>query len=204
MRRKIRIKKRTENTRKECKLFLVICEGRKTERVYFKGFRTRNNGIRIEAPHCSSTDPLNLTRFANKMCAVYDIDLKIGDRIWCVFDVDRNNDEMIKKAYKEAEMNKIDILLSNPCFELWYLLHFEFSTAYLTPGQAARKLDQHIPGYRKNVSYFELLKPHLPEAVEHAQKLNRFHEKNGTPLFTVGSNPSTQAFRLIQKIWPEF
>lgn len=204
MKRKIRLKKRKENTRKEYKLFLVICEGRKTERIYFKDFRTRNNGIRIEAPHCSSTDPLNLTRFANKMRAVYDIDLKIGDRVWCVFDVDRNNDEMIKKAYKEAGKNKIDILLSNPCFELWYLLHFEFSTAYYTPAQAVQKLEKYIPDYRKNLSYFELLKPYLPKAVEHAQELNLFHKRNGTPLFSVGSNPSTQAFKFVQKIWSEF
>ncbi|UCH94415.1 MAG: RloB domain-containing protein [Candidatus Aminicenantes bacterium] len=197
MKRQIKLKQRREHIRKERKIFLIICEGRKTERFYFKEFRTRNNNIRIEVPNCSYTDPLNLAQFAIKMKSTYDIDLKRGDRIWCVFDVNCNKDEMIKNAKKEADKNKIEVILSNPCFELWYLLHFEFSTAYISTEQAVKKLEEkYIPNYQKNQFYFDQLKPHLSKAVENAQRLNRFHEGNQTPLFSTESNPSTQVFRL--------
>lgn len=112
---------------------------------------------------------------------------------------------MIKKAKKEGDKNKIEIILSNPCFELWYLLHFEFSTAYISTEQAVQKLEEkYIPNYQKNQSYFEQLKTHLSKAIENAQKLNRFHEGNQTPLFSTKSNPSTQVFRLAADLTAAF
>ncbi len=201
MRRKIQLKKRKENLKRELKLFLIVCEGEKTERTYFKEFRRRNNGIRIEVPNCSFKDPLNLTKFAKKMKSAYDIDLKRGDMICCVFDVDNNKNDMIKKAKRDADSNNIDIILSNPCFELWYLLHFEFSTAHMSTNQVFQQLKRkYIPDYQKNQSYFNRLKLHLSRAIENAQKLNSFHEKNLTPLFSTESNPSTQVFKLVQHI----
>ena len=132
------------------------------------------------------------------MKSTYDIDLKRGDRIWCVYDVNSNKDEIIKKAKREADKSKIEVILSNPCFELWYLLHFEFSTAYISTGQAVQRLgEKYIPNYQKNQSYFDQLKPHLSKAIKNAQKLNGFHEGNQTLLFSTESNPSTQVFRLV-------
>lgn len=200
MKKKIVLKQRKENLRKERKLFLIICEGEKTERFYFKEFRERNNGIRIEVPNCSYTDPVNLVRFANKIKSAYDIDLKRGDSIWCVFDADLNNNDMIKKARSEAGRDKIEIVLSNPCFEVWYLLHFEFSTAFMSVGQVVQKLkNSYIPLYQKNKSVFDRLKPYLSRAIENARKLNSYHENNQTPVFSTGSNPSTQVFKLVQQ-----
>lgn len=201
MKRKIQIKKRKENLRRELKLFLIICEGEKTERTYFKEFRRRNNGVRIEVPNCSYKDPLNLTKFAKKMKSAYDIDLKRGDRICCVLDVDNNKNDVIKKTKRDADGNNIDMILSNPCFELWYILHFEYSTAHMSANQVLQKLKRkYITDYQKNQSYFNQLKPHLSKAIENAQKLNNFHEKNLTPLFSTGSNPSTQVFNLVRQI----
>ena len=35
------------------------------------------------------------------------------------------------EARNAAEKNGISILISNPCFELWYNLHFEYSTSFI-------------------------------------------------------------------------
>lgn len=201
MKKRITLKQRKENLRRERTLFLIVCEGEKTERLYFKEFRRRNNGIRIEVPNCSYTDPLSLLKFTQRMKSVYDIDIKRGDRVWCVFDVDQNAEEIIQRTAREAKKNKIKIILSNPCFELWYLLHFEFSTAFMSTTQAAQKLkSKYISSYHKNKSYFDRLKPHISTAVENAQKLNDYHDKNQTALISSESNPSTQAFELVQHI----
>ncbi|MBK7322562.1 MAG: RloB domain-containing protein [Candidatus Microthrix sp.] len=45
------------------------------------------------------------------------------DEIWCVFDIDEhpNNPDAIQKA----EAHGIQLAISNPCIELWFILHFE-------------------------------------------------------------------------------
>ncbi|WP_278319566.1 RloB family protein [Clostridium tepidiprofundi] len=92
---------------------------------------------------------------------------KDGDRVWCVFDVDINYNtnraiqskiEEIQKAKKIADKNKIKLGISNPCFELWYLLHFEYTTANFKNYDAVKK---RLSRYIDNC---ELLRPQGYEA----------------------------------------
>ena len=45
------------------------------------------------------------------------------DEYWCVFDVDEH--PYLNRALELARTSGISIALSNPCLELWFLLHFE-------------------------------------------------------------------------------
>jgi len=45
----------------------------------------------------------------------------------CVFDCDANKEVNLAKAFKNARENKIEICFSNPRFELWFLLHYEYA-----------------------------------------------------------------------------
>ncbi|MEV5709909.1 RloB family protein [Actinoallomurus sp. NPDC052274] len=49
------------------------------------------------------------------------------DDVWCVFDVDEFQD--IEDAVSLARRQGIGVAVSNPCFELWLLLHFDQHTA---------------------------------------------------------------------------
>jgi hypothetical protein len=51
------------------------------------------------------------------------------DQIWCVFD--RDEHPFIEKAIALAVRNEIGLAFSNPCIELWFILHFEDQAAYL-------------------------------------------------------------------------
>lgn len=57
-----------------------------------------------------------------------DLDLKSGDLVYAVFDTDVGKEKQIEKTRKIAKNEKVGLILSNPCFELWLLMHFTFST----------------------------------------------------------------------------
>ena len=51
------------------------------------------------------------------------------DEIWCVFDTDAH--ENLPHAIEEARQSGIAVAVSNPCFELWLVLHVREQTAYI-------------------------------------------------------------------------
>ena len=55
---------------------------------------------------------------------------------FCVFDTDMdyNKNKIINKAKQYAKERNIKIITSTPCIELWFLLHYEYTTANLALG----------------------------------------------------------------------
>jgi hypothetical protein len=51
-----------------------------------------------------------------------------ADEVWCVFDVDEH--PKLAEARDQANANGIQLAVSNPCFELWLLLHFQEHRAH--------------------------------------------------------------------------
>lgn len=88
-----------------------------------------------------------------------DLSVRNGDSIWLIVDGDVNyhnpdpftsKNSQMERAYKIAKRNEIRIILSNPCFELWYLLHFMYTTAELRDFNAVYDhLKKYIPDYGK-------------------------------------------------------
>lgn len=73
------------------------------------------------------------------------------DEVWCVFDVDEH--PHLHDARQQARDNGIDLAVSNPCFELWALLHFQDHTAHIERADARRRLKRHLPGYEKALPF---------------------------------------------------
>lgn len=192
-------KRRKLRTRIPRKVFIIVCEGEKTERIYFNRYKTRYSNLRIETPNSKCTDPINLAKFSKEQIKKEALDLKNGDAIWCVFDCDENTNKDIADACGIAGKD-IKICLSNPSFELWFLLHFSLIAAKLTRSEVIEKLKEHIPGYEKNIDYYDILLEDRPTATENAKKLIRMHEKNGVGLVSIESNPSTQVQNIVEEI----
>ena len=192
-------KKRKRGTKIPRKVFIIVCEGEKTEPIYFKRYRTRYSNLKIETPNSRSTDPINLSEFAKKQIKKYDLDLKNGDAVWCVFDCDENTNEDISQAIKIAG-DKVKIILSNPNFEFWFLLHFMFHVTRIDRSEVIVKLKEYITNYDKNNDIFDMLLDHRPQAIENAKKLNKIHKKDGIELISVESNPSTQVYSVVEEI----
>ncbi len=97
--------------------------------------------------------------------------------------------------------DSIEAITSVPCFELWILLHFGYTTmAFGSSGSfgsvcasVIKALKKHIPVYTKGTSgHFSALKERLPAAMVHASRLEKYTEASGS------DNPSTQMHKLIE------
>jgi RloB-like protein len=118
------------------------------------------------------------------------------DEVWCVFDVDQH--ERLAAAREQARANGIHVALSNPCFELWLLLHFRDHTAHLDGKKAISLLRSHVKGYHKHVDFL-VFRDGYDSAVDRAKNLERRGQSAGSP----DGNPSTSVYRLTERIREE-
>lgn len=188
--------RRTGN-RRPYQILVIVCEGEKTERKYFTNYREQRSGLKIETPNSRVTDPVNLVNFAKRQLKGLDIDE--GDQVWCVFDADHHSDQEIQNAQQIAG-DDVKICLSNPSFEIWYLLHFGYFDSRISNQDLINKIKQHIPNYQKNKDYFSDILAKRTDAIKFAKRLNKKHEDEGTDLLSTNSNPSTQVFKLVEYI----
>lgn len=155
-------------TVRERNRLLVICGSRVTERDYLRGLvdhlRNPAVSVRIMTHPCA---PAQLVAYARAQFTALDGDF---DEIWCVFDVDQFPD--VAEAVETAAQHGIRVAVSNPCFELWLLLHFKEHGGHLaTYNQVLPLLKRHVPGYDKARLRFRDYAPHWESAQERARKM---------------------------------
>lgn len=128
--------RRRSGTRQERLRVLVTTEGRVTEPRYFSGLsrHIRATGVVVHTAEFEGTgrDPVRVVRSAKARSE------RDGpfDAIWCVFDVDDHS--RLTEAVAQAEELEYSVAVSNPCFEVWLVWHFEELTAYRTSQQLKR------------------------------------------------------------------
>ncbi|MFJ7996681.1 RloB family protein [Streptomyces sp. NPDC096310] len=135
--------------RRSSRTLLVVCGGKETERQYLQGLRDhlRNPAVAVvvRGKACS---PTQLVAYARGQR-----DLNRGgyDEVWCVFDVDEYPD--VAAAADAARRHGIKVAVSNPCFELWLLLHFTDHHAFVDTYRKLLPLPQkHVPGTTRRAS----------------------------------------------------
>jgi hypothetical protein len=180
---------------------LVVCEGAVTEPDYLRGLErwARNHTVQIDIPLDHGV-PLTLVRRAEALAdqarsaAKREDDAFLAyDEVWCVFDIDEHPN--IDDARQLARARGIQLAVSNPCFEIWILLHFRESPGARHRHDLRRMVGQYLPGYDKHLD-FARVAPGLDDAVRRAQRLDRDAQDEGEP----GRNPSTGAYRLVESI----
>lgn len=210
-----KIEKRGSQKRQIKKVILIITEGSRTEPKYFDHFRTRNTNIDIKVIPSRSTggetDYLSLVRKAVEHQKKDQLSAATGDSVWVVADGDVNfnnpnpiaaRSQQLEKVRKIADRSDVHMVISNPCFELWYLLHFRYTTKYLKDYEATKEeLVSYFPEYEKTDDVYTQLLPHLEQALQNAKRLERYHIENGeTVPFTIGVNPYTEVYQLIEEL----
>lgn len=182
---------------------LIVCEGAKTEPYYFCGLRSHlrlSNANIIIADKTTGTDPLSVVTSAIK---AFNKD-PIYDRVYCVFDKDKHStyDATLDKI-RSTRLKKDAVLhaiTSVPCFEIWLLLHYTYTTrTFFAAGDASNcalvetELKRHVTGYQKGSrNVFEFVKDKLDNAITNASRLDAFHQTSGT------DNPSTKVHELVE------
>lgn len=119
-----------------------------------------------------------------------------ADGTWCAFDCDEHPD--LADAMIQAHDNGIGVAFTNPCLELWFILHYESQTASLTR-HAAQSRSEELLGCKKSLpnDVLEALIERFDGAADRAGDLRVKHEQDGSP---AGSNPSSSMPDLINTI----
>ena len=180
---------------------LIVCEGTKTEKYYFDGLKAahRLSSANIEIAPLGK-DPLSVVTHAIS-------ELERDDtltRAYCVFDRDGHATygDAIRKAgdHKLGKNGRLKLAVSVPCFEVWPLLHFRYTTQPIegagnhSPGDRTLSLvQQEMPDYSKcDRAIFEKLSPKLKDALQRAKKLATHNAKSAS------DNPATEVHCLVQ------
>jgi hypothetical protein len=177
---------------------LICCEGEKTEPGYFRDLRRdrRISALVAVVPPDVGTDPKSVVECAVQKMADARRDKIPYTEVWCVFDMDGHAG--VPEAFDRASARRISVAFSNPCFELWYLLHFEYSTAQRSGPQVRQRLrDEYIPAYEKSTRVYDNLACLQQRACAHAARLRRYHEELGQ---ADTGNPSTGVDKLVDSL----
>lgn len=174
---------------------LVICEDKESGKNYLQD---ASNYFKAQAlvrlVHCGNTDPKGIVEEALRQAKHY-------EQVFCAIDRDthENFDEAVLLA---ATSTRVKIILSFPCIEFWYLLHFGYTrrafgrTGNRSPGDnavAALRKCEGFAEYAKgdNGSVFATLFPLMgPARITSARVLAQAVAENEL-------NPSTQIHLLL-------
>ncbi len=189
---------------------LIVCEGSKTEPLYFEELRAyyRLNTANVVVQHSQyGTSPLQVVEFARDRLLTGDPHTRLPpgafDRVYAVFDRDQHEsyhaalalaqtlDGKLKNDDKKAV--RFEAIASVPCFELWLLLHFEDVHAPLDRNEAFSQLRTHLAAYEKGSGgHFEQTRMKLGDALGRAQKLATLHSRED------GRAPLTDVAKLVE------
>lgn len=196
-------KKRNKQNRKEKPMIIITAEGKnETEAQYFDGFRTPDCPYIIKfhkAGHL--TDPTKLAESIRKRWNKEEADVRTGDMAFVIVDLDNKESKAKEIQQLEAKSRVEKFIVSNPTFEVWYLLHYEYSTrSYINTDAVIRELKKHYPGYEKTSEMFPLLKDKMGNAITNAEKLEDYHKKEEHLHPDVNCNPYTDVHKLVKKL----
>ena len=187
---------------------LILCEGARTEPTYFNWLKydKRLTSVVVRRSRANQIGPPGLLKRARN-----ELRNDPGwDEIYCVLDHDGRDSAVGKLEAELTAMNrkrastKVEMILSDPCFELWLLLHFEFTDRPYTSVRGGRsacadvieQLQRHIPGYRKNTThYLKLVEGRVSDALSNADQLNRL-----SPETRLRRSPYTNVSKLVARL----
>ncbi|MFE0531264.1 RloB family protein [Micromonospora parva] len=189
--------KRTIAQRPELHTVVVFCEGKNSEPDYINGLKklpeiAANTALNLEI-HPEQGVPLTLVRMAVDRLADPEV-----DECWCIFDVEwPKNHPNLFDARQLAQAKGVGLVISNPCFEIWLILHHRDLTKFLSTAEAesmSRKLDGRAGKSIDSAIYMPLLK----QAARRAEQLEQRHTRNSTAF--PDDNPSSGMHHLLRAL----
>jgi len=151
--RKRRPLKRVDGVHRDATLVVIASEDRYAVKQYFDLFKSTQIQFRVlETEDGKSSPEQVMNRLAEFMS---DHDFGEGDQFWFVADTDpwieSNHIQNLVEVARRCRQKGIEVALSNPCFELWLLLHFaNFPTQQgLACSQLGEQIRKLVGSYNK-------------------------------------------------------
>lgn len=173
---------------------LIVCEGEKTEPNYFRRFPVKSEVIVVGVGKNTISlveEAVRRKRQAEKKGAPY-------NQVWCVFDRDEFPADNFKDALSLASENGVETAYSNQCFELWYYLHFEYTTVAHHRNRYSDLLTKCLKKeYRKNIiDMYDQLLDRQRNAITNAEKLLASYDVD----VPEKNDPSTKVHLLVLEL----
>ena len=191
---------RRRHTPKEPRRILrVLTEGKRTEPGYLTRWaRLNRHTVRLDLSDYGMT-PDALVRRAREYVRRNPRSRRVDrdfDELWCVFDTDEH--KKLAQAMEDARQSGIEVAVSNPCFELWLVLHVQDQTAYVHRHDVQRLSNELDLTDGKHIADTagDTLVEAFETAKQRAQALDARHARNDSP---PRSNPSTDVWRLVDR-----
>jgi hypothetical protein len=220
---------------KKWKLYIIAAEGDKTEYQYFNAltikyeedFRLSNIHVEFidrKEEEAGNSDPQYVYKTLLKLYEELkeNYDLQEYDELWMIIDTDDYDNRKLtisELAQKCCENPIYKLCISNPCFEIWLILHFfdlEITLLDAIPGESkdtslkeeiqkeyikkrpgmCKKLWNRIHQAQKQPSYAQLMQ-YIPEAITRAKILGECnHNDPDYPENKIG----TGVYKLLEKL----
>lgn len=198
--RKLAALKRRAPKREPYERVLIVCEGQRTEPIYFNGLRDHYalSSANIAVTPADGSDPVSIVRYAKELQKNEKRRGEQFDKIYCVFDRDEHAN--FNAAYDQLVANKFESARSWPCFEYWLLLHFGYQRNPFPPKHRKSSaqncqatLRKKLAAYTKGMQgLFAELLPRLEDAKRNAKRAQMDVVKTGN------EHPSTEIHSLVE------
>lgn len=197
------IHERKSMTRKPKPKVLIVCEGKETEPQYFNLIKKKYHlrSVVVIKSSILGSAPISVAQSAvdlnQEQIDLYGPSAEY-EKVFCVYDTDKHTS--LPEAKRLIDEHDFTAIISNICFEYWFILHYQYSRAPFLPkgGRSAsqacvKKLKEYIEDYEKAEveKYFNDLFSRLETAITNSQKSLK------DAVSTNELNPSTNMHELI-------
>lgn len=186
------------------KRIAVVGDGQ-TEKIYFDKLKEveglRNVSLKPDLPKNVG----NYKGVFDKAESLYE---QGYDEVYCLIDMDKVLSDNTLAKYltdkKRIEKKGMIVFESNPCIELWFLLHFVRTTKFFSNCESVEKeLRKYLPNYAKTQQYlvqtniYKILKPNLLKAIENGECIEENQFENHY------NSSKSELFKLIKILLPK-
>ena len=205
--------KRRPHVREPKPIFYLLCEGDNTEPGYFRALEQAYPNVSLDISAVGVPKAVAEQAVARaKTAGVAPKSKKPrdsfaqNDQVWAVFNRDKH--EPYRDAVARCKQSNVGVACSDPCFELWLVLHERDYDAPCTSAEITAELSQLRPEYRqrgrgaKMVNGADMIKRlDIAERRAETQLQRRYNEGDpfGNPSTTVGQ--LTRAIREASDAW---
>lgn len=195
-----------KSSKKKPKIILhIVCEGQNTEPDYLRLFCDfyKKNNMSVSFTKGKNAAKTVVKEAKKKYDALKKRSEETGFEnrfeVWAVFDIDENKN--VRETKKDAEKYGIKVAISNPCIEIWPVLHLEDFSKEISRKNIQIRLEKLMPKYDRDGSKkidFCSIHGKYEIAKRRAILLSESHEAQGRDI--IDANPSTDIYHLLERI----
>ena len=196
---------RLQGSKEPRKSILIVCEGKKTEPIYFNSLKRILRLAMVEidivgegAAPITVVDRAIELREERRHLAKTSLRKAAYEVVYCVVDVEAPKAESLSRAVDKARGNNLQVILSNPCFEYWYILHFRKTGGHFGTSRKVKSALQRVhPAYcESDTTIFDVAYPKTADAIRHSKEVLREQHHDAEDLSAC--NPSTHVHKIVE------